>query len=188
MTAMLTSPPTDLPTLDGKVWHVAVVKPQVQCRKIATDALRRRGYAVLMPMCRELLTRSGRAETVERPLFGRYFFVGVGPWQDAWDLRWCPGIQHLTLDARRRPITVPVDVLRAIVDRMEADGGAVDLRPREPVPAFRPGQAVEVLQGPFAGFPGLFEVDEGKRVRVLVSLFGRETVVKVSAHGIVAGN
>ncbi|WP_349602787.1 transcription termination/antitermination protein NusG [Azospirillum argentinense] len=188
MTAMLTSPLIDLPILDGKVWHVAVVKPQVQCRKIATDALRRRGYAVLMPMCREQMTRSGRTETVERSMFGRYFFVGVGPWQDAWELRWCPGIQHLTLDARRRPITVHVDVLRAIVDRMEADGGAVDLRPRQPVQAFRPGQAVEVLEGPFAGFQGLFEADEGKRVRVLVSLFGGQSVVKVPAHGIAAGN
>lgn len=175
---------TDIPSLDGKRWHVAVVKPQVQCRDIARKALKARGYSVLMPMCRELV--AGKA--VERPMYGRYLFVGVGADQDGWSIRWVPGIQHMTLDARRRPVTVGIQVLGAIVDRMMQDGGIVDLCPKlVPVGSgFLPGQTVRVTDGAFDGMAGLFEADEGERCRVLLQLFDRETVAHVPARKLIA--
>lgn len=174
----------DVPDLHGKRWHVAVVKPQVQYRDIARKALEARGYAVLLPMCRELV--AGKA--VERPMYGRYLFVGVRPDQDGWSIRWAPGIQHMTLDAKRRPVTVGIPVLEAIGARMHADGGVVDLCPK-PVAVgsgFAPGQQVRVAEGLFDGMRGLFEADEGERCRVLLRLFDRETVAHVPARKLVA--
>lgn len=162
------------PDLADWTWHSAVVKPLVQHRDNAVRQLRMRGYRVMLPMCREMAERDGRWQPVIRPLFGRYVFVGVRPGQDSWSIRWMPGVQHMTLDARRRPLVVPCAALRAIVARMGADDGIVDLCPRPLVGSgFSAGQPVRVLRGAFAGFEALFEGDQGQRCRVLLSLFGR---------------
>lgn len=171
--------PAEPPILADRRWYVAVVKPQRQYRDIARKALKARGYEVLMPMARELEIRDHRKVEVDRPLYGRYLFVGASPGQDGWSVRWCPGIQHITLDSRHRPVTVAIPVLETIVERMLADGGFVDLRPKEILPRFVPGQPVTLLEGQFAGWQGLFDADEGKRCRVLIGLFGREMTVKL---------
>jgi len=180
----------ETPALEGKRWHVAVVKPQLQYRDIARKALKARGYDVLMPMCREMIVKDGKSQAVEHPLYGRYVFVGVEPSRDSWDIRWTPGIQHMTLDARRRPIVIGVPVLEAIVARMQQDGGTVDLCPRPAaVPTgsgFQEGQTVRVTGGPFAGWEALFQADQGKRCRVLLSLFGNQMTAMVPAKQLVA--
>jgi transcriptional antiterminator RfaH len=189
-------PPALIPSdLYGKRWHVAVVKPQIQYREVAKRALYARGYSVLLPMCREMIVKDGESQAVEHPLYGRYVFVGVGSGRDSWDIRWTPGIQHLALDARRRPILIGIPVLEAIIARMQSDGGAVDLCPKPtavPVTAvpigsgFQEGQTVRVTGGPFAGWEALFQADQGKRCRVLLSLFGNQQTAMVPAKQLVA--
>lgn len=178
--------PLDEIDLAGRRWYAAVVKPLAQSGPMAVKALQVRGWQVLRPMCREIVVRKGQRIEVERSLFGRYVFAGGGPHHEAHALRFVPGVQHPVIDARRHPLVLRPDVLGAVVSRLRADGGIADLVPRDPVPRFLPGQTVRVLEGPFAGFEGLFEGDEHGRVRVLLSLFGRQTAVKVSPMGIVA--
>ena len=176
---------TDLYTdLDQWTWHSAVTKPLPQHRDMAARQLAARGYRVLLPMCRELVTKAGKSEPVTRPMFGRYVFVGVAPGQESWDIRWVPGVQHMTLDAKRRPVVVPRSALAAIVARMDPESGVIDLcpchRPRQGS-GFIAGEVVRVQSGPFAGFEALFEGDQGQRCRVLLSLFGREMTMLVEA-------
>lgn len=180
----------EIPELEGRAWCVAVVKPLPQQRAIAVKALQSRGYAVLLPMCREMRLRANRVQPTEEPMFGRYVFVGVAPGQNSWDIRWVPGVQHLTLDGKRRPITVAVPVLAAIVARMRADGGIVNLCPKPKAvgaEVFVAGQPVRVTSGPFEGWEGLFQADQGERCRVLLRLFGRaESVVQIPASSLVS--
>lgn len=170
--------------ITGKRWHVAVVKPQVQYREIAKRALTARGYSALMPMCRELV--GGKA--VEHPMYGRYLFVGVPPTMDSWNVRWTPGIQHLTLDARRRPVVIGESVLEAIVARMMQDGGTVDLLPKPTVvgSGFSAGQPVRVTDGLLIGCEGLFQGDQGDRCRVLLRVAGPESAIVLPASSLVA--
>lgn len=173
--------PIEIPTFTGKVWYVAVVKPLAQYREMARKALRARGYMVFLPMCREIVLQSGRQEIVERPMFGRYLFVGVDPGGDSWAIRWVPGVQHMTLDARRRPVTIAVSVLSAISDRMIRDGGVVNLipAPKAVGSGFIPGQLVRITGGTLAGWEGLFQADEGARCRVLLTVAGPESALTI---------
>lgn len=183
-------PDATIPDLIGKRWHVAVVKPQMQYRDIARKALQARGYSVLLPMCREMVIKDGKPVATEHPLYGRYLFVGVGSGQDSWDIRWVPGIQHMTLDAKRRPIVIGIPVLEVITARMRADGGLVDLMPKPKAvnagSGFIPGQHVRFVDGLFTGWEGLFQGDQGERCRVLLTRHGRETMFQVPAKELTA--
>lgn len=173
--------PIEIPIFTGKVWYVAVVKPLAQYREMARKALRARGYAVFLPICREVVLQGNRREIVERPMYGRYLFVGVEPGADSWAIRWVPGVQHMTLDARRRPVTIAASVLSAISDRMVRDGGVVNLvpAPKANGSAFVPGQLVRITDGTLAGWEGLFQADEGARCRVLLTVAGPESALTI---------
>jgi len=173
--------PVEIPIFTGRVWYVAVVKPLAQYREMARKALRARGYAVFLPMCREIILQAGQQEIVERPMYGRYLFVGVEPGGDSWAIRWVPGIQHMTLDARRRPVTIAVSVLSAISDRMVRDGGVINLvpPPKTVGSGFVPGQLVRITDGTLAGWEGLFQADQGARCRVLLMVAGPESALMI---------
>ena len=46
-----------------------------------------------------------------------------------------------------------------------------------PIHSYKPGDGVEILSGPFAGFTGLFSHDETERVMVLLSMLGRTPII-----------
>jgi len=66
------------------------------------------------------------------------------------------------------------------VDKLISQLGVEEIKPK-PRYQFMPGDKVRVIEGPFANFIGV--VDEVKpekgKVRVLVSIFGRETPVEI---------
>lgn len=67
-----------------------------------------------------------------------------------------------------------INKILGIADELEEAG------PEEEIP-FRPGQVVEVMEGPFSDFSGTVEevFPEKGKVRVQVSLFGRPTSVEL---------
>ncbi|TWA73952.1 transcription antitermination factor NusG [Azospirillum brasilense] len=184
--------------LDGRRWHVVVVGTKLNDHPKAVAALLARGYQVIAPRCREVITdRRDQRREVERPMFGRYVFAGSMPGQEARKLALVPSVQYVSLDSRRRALVLPVRAVEAVVARMQAGAGIVDLRPVEPVPVepaeavvtaprFQPGQTVRVTEGAFAGWDALFVADEGERIRVLLSLFGRQNEARVRAAGVKA--
>ncbi|MGR0183202.1 transcription termination/antitermination protein NusG [Azospirillum aestuarii] len=185
--------------LEGRRWHVVVVGTKLNDHPKAVAALLARGYQVIAPLCREVITdRRDRHREVERPMFGRYVFAGSMPGQEARKLALVPSVQYVSLDTRRRALVLPVRAVAAVVARMQDGAGIVDLRPVEPVPVeamatesaiitaprFQPGQTVRVTDGPFAGWDALFVADEGERIRVLLSLFGRQNETSVPVRGV----
>ncbi|QCO05456.1 transcription termination/antitermination protein NusG [Azospirillum argentinense] len=195
--------PTGTPLADldieGRRWHVVVVKPLVQDRALAIASLRARGYQVIAPLCREVITdRRDQRREVERPMFGHYVFAGSMHGQEARKLALVPSVKFVVLDSRRRALILPARAVAAVVTRMQDGAGIVDLRPQEPTqaeaaapactviaaPRFQPGQTVRVTDGPFAGWDALFVADEGERVRVLLSLFGRQNEASVPVRGV----
>ncbi|PKH47509.1 hypothetical protein CVH13_00464 [Dehalococcoides mccartyi] len=69
---------------------------------------------------------------------------------------------------------MPPEEVSRILDQMEAESPRVKV-------GFRKGQSVRVIDGPFVDFIGMVDeinTEKGK-VKVLLSLFGRETPVEL---------
>ena len=114
------------------------------------------------------ITESGEQETVERKVFPGYVLVKMILTDDSWHLvhnvRGATGF--VGSDGKAVPLTEQ-EILDLGVER------------REIVVGYAVGDSVKVTDGPLSGFIGVVDElePERDRVRVVVSMFGRETPV-----------
>ena len=114
------------------------------------------------------ITESGEQKTVERKVFPGYVLVKMILTDDSWHLvhnvRGATGF--VGSDGKAVPLTEQ-EILDLGVER------------REIVVGYAVGDSVKVNDGPLAGFIGVVDElePERDRVRVVVSMFGRETPV-----------
>ena len=146
-------------------------------------------FRVVVPSVDEIEIRDGQRRTVPRKIFPGYVLVQmIGLKQDdpsaneqdmaqsskAWTVvRNSPGVTGF-VGSGTAPTPLDEAEVRSIIKQMKAD------EPRVKV-GFQPGQSVRVTDGPFADFVGSVEeinVEKGK-VKVAVSIFGRETPVEL---------
>lgn len=142
-------------------------------------------YQVVVPVEDAVEHRDGgKQEIVKRKLFPGYVFVqmdlGDNPEEpnSAWEVvRNTPGVTGFVGTATRAvPLTVEEEL------RMLSSLGVTGVKAKPKVEiAFSVGDMVQVTAGPFADFTGVIsdlDPDKGK-VKVLVSIFGRETPVEL---------
>ena len=114
------------------------------------------------------ITESGEQKTVERKVFPGYVLVKMILTDDSWHLvhnvRGATGF--VGSDGKAIPLTEQ-EILDLGVERKEI------------VVGYAVGDSVKVTDGPLSGFIGVVEElePERDRVRVVVSMFGRETPV-----------
>ncbi len=131
----------------------------------------------------------GKKEIVKRKLFPGYVFVqmdlGDNPEEpnEAWEVvRNTPGVTGVvgTIDDRGkyRPVPLTPEEVQRI---LEAAGVAKEKEGPKAEVSFKEGDQVRVVSGPFADFTGtVAEIHpERNKVKVLVSIFGRETPVEL---------
>jgi transcriptional antiterminator NusG len=135
-------------------------------------------FEVVIPEEEEIEIREGQRRTVKKKLFPGYVLVKMIMDDDSWYVvRNTPGVTGFagsTSEAdRSRPMPLGDDEAARI------------LRQRETAPriniGFKVGESVRVTDGPFIDFVGQVDeinLDKGK-VRVMVSMFGRETPVEL---------
>lgn len=170
-------------------WFAVVVKPgrNEEVHKRFED----QGYRSFRPLClREREFGRGRIETVVRPLFDRYQFVGVHTEQPFGPIQSTIGVAFVVRGMGHMPLRVSPLVLRRVVSRFN-DDGLVDLRPARsvagPMVDWEPGEMLEVIDGPFRDFSAVLVEWADKRremARVLVNIFGRTTPVGVPVGGL----
>lgn len=135
------------------------------------------------------IKEGGKKETVRRKLFPGYVFVQMdvedehspGELGESWEVvRGTPGVTGFVGTTTR-----PVPLSPEEVQRLLASVG-VAAKPEEAAPArikvnMSVGDMVRVTSGPFADFSGVVaEVNAPQaKVKVLVSIFGRETPVEL---------
>lgn len=171
-------------------WFAVVVKPgrseEVHRR------LEEQRYRSFRPLClTERRNRErGRMETVVRPLFDRYQFVGVHSEQPFGPIQNTPGVAFVVRGMGHIPLRVSPLVLRRVASRFNEDG-LVDLLPARPITGplvtWEPGEMLEVIDGPFRDFSAtLLEWADKRReiARVLVNIFGRTTPVEMPTAGL----
>ena len=157
------------------------------------DKLGMRGskiFQVLQPSEKAVEIRDGgKKETVERLLFPGYVFVQMdiedddapGELGESWEtVRNTPGVTGFVGTA-----TYPVPLSMEEVQRLLVSVGVTQQTETAPAPRikadFKTGEMVRVTSGPFADFSGVVsEVNAAQaKVKVLVSIFGRETPVEL---------
>src|SRR5262249_28018137 len=146
---------------------------------LALHCLTLAGYEVYHPKLRVHRRSFGRKILTTPPLFPGYAFVLIQlQWLTA---RWSPGVLRIVLDGSV-PARVPDAVIHEIRDRER--GGLVEL---SKPPAFKPGDPVNILQGPFAGHLGLYAGQRPhERVLVLLALLGGEQRIELPKDNIEA--
>ncbi len=99
---------------------------------------------------------------------------------DSWYVvRNTPGVTGF-VGSGNKPIPLTEDEARAVLRHM-----GVEAEPKIRVD-FEPGEQVKVVSGPFQGFDGIIQevnAEKGK-LRVLLSVFGRETPVELDFSGV----
>jgi len=129
---------------------------------------------VIVPTEDEVEIKNGQRRTVTKKVFPGYLLVQMAMDDEAWDtVRNTPGVTGFVSSANK-PVPLGEDEVKKILDQMVAEA------PRAKV-GFSKGQSVRVVDGPFIDFVGTIdEVNHEKgKVKVLLSLFGRDTSVEL---------
>ena len=118
----------------------------------------------------------GQKRTSKKKFFPGYILVQVKLTDDTWHLvKDTPKVAGFVGDSRN-PAPLSESEIATLMGQME--GGTKRPRPKK---QFEEGDAVKVVDGPFADFNGTVDEvkpDKGK-LRVLISIFGRNTPVEL---------
>jgi len=129
---------------------------------------------VVIPTEEEIEVKNGQRRNVQKKILPGYVLVQMEMSDRTWSIvRGTPGVTGF-VSSGSKPTPLQQHEVDKIIKQMEAEAPRIKV-------GFRQGQSVRVVDGPFMDFIG--QVDEintekGK-VKVLLSLFGRETPVEL---------
>lgn len=129
---------------------------------------------VIVPTEDEIEVKGGQRRTIARKILPGYVLVEMKMSDQSWNIvRNTPGVTGF-VGSGSRPVPLPEVEVNRIMAQMVAETPRVSV-------GFKQGQSVRVIDGPFTEFVGIVDEispDKGK-VKVLLSLFGRETPVEL---------
>lgn len=133
-------------------------------------------FAVMVPKEKQIEIKNGKRKIVEKKIFQGYVLVEVKMTEDAWYIiRNTPGVTGFVGSG-----TDPTPVSEQEIAKIKKRMGVED--PKHQI-NYSIGEVVNIVDGPFKGFDGaISEIDTQKgKIKVLVSMFGRETPVELDA-------
>lgn len=133
-------------------------------------------FGVLVPKEKMIEIKNGKRKVVEKKIFQGYVLVDMKMTEDAWYIvRNTPGVTGFVGTG-----TDPTPVSEAEISKIKKRMGVED--PKHQID-FSVGEVVNITDGPFKGFDGaISEIDTQKgKIKVMVSMFGRETPVELDA-------
>jgi len=150
-------------------WYALQHKPGQGDR--ALTHLQNQDIACFYPKITVEKIRAGKRTRKLEPLFPGYLFVNLEQTDPVWaKLRSTRGILRVVSFANK-PAAIPDDVIKHIKDSLHAvaeQGG------------IKPGQAVDLEDGPFKGISAIFQAYDGEeRAIVLISFMQKQQTVKV---------
>ena len=133
-------------------------------------------FKVLVPKEKMIEIKNGKRKVVEKKIFQGYVLVQMKLSEDAWYIvRNTPNVTGF-VGTGTDPTPVSDDEMEKINKRMGLE------QPKHKID-YKEGEVVNIVDGPFKGFDGsISEIDAAKgKLKVLVSMFGRETPVELDA-------
>jgi len=143
-------------------------------QRIVSEGLGNKILEILIPTQKKIEIKEGKKQEAEERIFPGYILVKMILDDQSWlAVRSTTGVTGF-VGVRNQPTPLPdeeVEIIRKF-SQLEAPKFKT---------AFSVGEAVKIIDGPFAEFLGtVSEIDEEKgKVKVLVSIFGRETPVEL---------
>ena len=158
-----------------------VVQTKWQKEYAAVENLERQGYTAYCPQIVRARHRRKCWQPVTEPLFPRYLFVQLNIGVDNFaPIRSTIGVQSLV-----RFGSQPVAIGQRVIDAIRhQEQYLIDRATHHP--KWKPGDSVEIINGPFSGLTGLFETKNGEeRVTILLQMLGRDNRVTVATNSVV---
>ena len=129
---------------------------------------------IIIPTEVEIEVKNGQRRNVDKKILPGYILIKMNMSDQSWNIvRNTPGVTGF-VGSGTKPTPLLEGEVNQILKQMSAETPKVKV-------GFRKGQSVRVTSGPFIDFVGVVDeisTDKGK-VKVLLSLFGRETPVEL---------
>ena len=125
--------------------------------------------------------KNGAIKVVKRNVFPGYVLVRMELTDESWScVRNTPGVTGFVGNAHHpSPLTL-TEVENILAPRPLKKGGKIEMKDID----YAIGESITVMDGPFATLPATISeiMPEQAKLKVLVSIFGRETPVELSFH------
>lgn len=125
--------------------------------------------------------KNGAIKVVKRNVFPGYVLVRMELSDESWScVRNTPGVTGFVGNAHHpSPLTL-AEVENILAPRPLKKGGKIEMKDVD----YAIGESITVMDGPFATLPATISeiMPEQAKLKVLVSIFGRETPVELSFH------
>ena len=167
----------------GKRWYVLHtysgyeenVKRNLE-QRIDTFDMHEKISKVLVPKEKKIKIKNGKRQTIEEKIFPGYVLVEMVVTDDSWYVvRNTPNVTGF-VGSGTTPTPIDPKEMLSLTTRMKVEEPThkIDVRIDDPI---------RIIDGPFKNFEGKVEsVDEDRgKIKVLVSMFGRETPVELDA-------
>ncbi|MEK7209253.1 MAG: transcription termination/antitermination protein NusG [Patescibacteria group bacterium] len=131
-------------------------------------------FNVIVPVEKKVKIKSGKRQTIEEKIYPGYVLVEMIVTDDSWYIvRNTPRVTGFVGAG-----VVPVPLNKSEVDTLFKLMGETTVKHKIDLIN---GEAIQITDGPFKDFEGkVAEIDENRgKVKVLVSMFGRETPVEL---------
>ena len=145
-------------------------------QRIETMHMAEKIFDVIVPKENQIEIKNGKRKIVERRIFPGYVLVQMDVTEDSWFVvRNTPNVTGF-VGSGQTPTPISEEEVRHIQKRMGVE------EPKFKID-FTVGETVNIVDGPFKGFDGsVSDIDENKgKIKVLVSMFGRETPVELDS-------
>lgn len=140
-------------------WYVVQTKPRQEFR--ALEQLQNQQYECYLPTLQAKKVYRGKLVTATEPLFSRYLFIHLDSTITDWSpIRSTRGVSGMVnFCGRYTPLP------DAYVEALQ------EMAQKSPACLFEPGEQVMIVEGPFAGLKGLYQLPDGEaRAFVLIEL------------------
>ncbi len=143
-------------------------------KRVSSMGMADKIFRVIVPMEEHVEVKGGKKKVVQKKVYPGYVLVEMIVTDDSWYVvRNTPGVTGF-VGSGTKPTALLPDEVEGIMRQMGMN---------EPKPKinFEVGESVKVRSGPFEGFVGVIDEinSERAKIRVLVSMFGRETPVEL---------
>jgi transcriptional antiterminator NusG len=131
-------------------------------------------FQVIIPTEEEIEIKGGQKHTIAKKILPGYVIVEMKMTDSSWNIvRNTPAVTGF-VGSGGKPVALLEEEIQKILKQMRAETPKIKV-------GFKEGQSVRVTDGPFTDFVGVVDevgLEKGK-VKVLLSLFGRETPVEL---------
>lgn len=143
-------------------------------RRVASMNMKHKIFRVLIPTEDEIEIKEGKRRIAKRKIFPGYVLVEMIMDDDSWYVvRNTPGVTGF-VGSGGKPVPLGEQEVKQILRQLVTDTPKLRIN-------YQKGDAVRIVSGPFQEFTGVVDeiLYDKEKVRVLVSIFGRETPVEL---------